>query len=152
DVTPDEIQVVARARHGRAAKPGERIHHGVDSRQTMKPEALIRQPRREGGRMGPIAIAPLNRFVRDEPRVATAPNAVRRAVPARDVRRILVRDAKRQTIELRGAARREVEHELVAVVEEPIAVDWLVVADGEVAVEARVPPGELAFDRNRLDP
>jgi hypothetical protein len=44
------------------------------------------------------------------------------------------------------------EDELVTVVQESIAVDRLVMADGEVAIEARILAGELALDGNRLNP
>src|SRR5436190_17156272 len=100
--------------------------------------------------MRTIPVAALNRLVRNEPRVAAAADAVGRRTPARDVRRILIGDPEREPIETGRAARREVEHELLAVVEEPLAVDRLVVADGEVALETGVLARELAFDRDRL--
>ena len=56
--------------------------------------------------------------------------------PAGDVRLVLIGHAEREPIEPGLAVRREVEHELVAVVQEPVAVDRLVVADGQVAREA----------------
>ena len=69
-----------------------------------------------------------------------------------DVRLILVGDAERQPIERRVARRREMKDELVAVVQEAVAVDRLVVADGEVARQAGGGAGRLAVDRDRLDP
>src|SRR5205085_10028268 len=96
--------------------------------------------------------AALNRFVRNEPGVAPAADAVGGGAPARDVRRILIGDAERESIELGRARWREVKHELVAVVEKPIAVDRLVVAHREIAIEAGVLAGQFALDRNRLDP
>ena len=65
------------------------------------------------------------------------------AAPARDVRLILVGDAERQPIERRRAVRREVKDELVAVVQEAVAVDRLVVADRQVAGQ----PGRRARRR-----
>ena len=56
--------------------------------------------------------------------------------PPGDVRLVLVGHAEREPIEARAAWRREVEHELVAVVEVAFAVDRLVVANGQVALEA----------------
>ena len=65
------------------------------------------------------------------------------AAPAADVRLILIRDAERQAVERRRPGRREMKHELVAVVEEAIAVDRLVVADRQVAVEPGRRAGQL---------
>ena len=99
DIRPHEIDAEPRARHGGAAQAAERIHGRRDARQAVKPEALLGQARRKRGRMRAIAIAPLNRLVRDEPGVAAAPDAVGGAAPAGDVRLILVRHAERQPIE-----------------------------------------------------
>ena len=55
-------------------------------------------------------------------------------------------------VERRAPARREMKHELVAVVEEALAVDWLVVADREVALERGRDAGRVLLDGDRLDP
>ena len=73
-------------------------------------------------------------------------------LPARDVRLVLVPHADRLAVERRVPAGREVEHELVAVVEKPAAVDWLVVPDREIVGEPRALPGQRLLDRDRLDP
>ena len=96
--------------------------------------------RRKRRRVRPVAVAALNRLVRDEPRVAAAPQAVAGLGPALDVRRVLIGHADGAAIEPRPAARREVKDELVAVVHEPVAVDRLVVADGDVPVEPAPAP------------
>ena len=48
--------------------------------------------------MGPIAVAPLDGFVGDEPGVAATAHAPSRAAPPSDVRLVLIRDAQRQPI------------------------------------------------------
>ena len=83
------------------------------------------------------------------PRHRTPPAAV---CHRRDVRLILILHAHGVAIERRVPARREVEHELVAVVEEPAAVDGLVVPDREVVDEPGPRPGQPLLDRDRLDP
>ena len=76
----------------------------------------------------------------------------RRCPPPSDVRLILVANANRLTIEWRVSVAGEMEHELVAVVEEPSAVDRLVVADRQVVVEPGPAARQRLFDRDRLDP
>src|SRR5687767_2723517 len=51
------------------AKPHEGIGHRADPIQSVQPQAHLRQPRREGGRVRPILLAVLDGFVRDEPGV-----------------------------------------------------------------------------------
>src|ERR1043166_3768305 len=97
---------------------------------------LSADPRRNRRRMRAIAIAPLNGLVRNEPRVAAATDAVGGRAPARDVRGVLIGDTERETVELGCARRREVEHELVAVVQKPIAVDRLLGAYPKIQIAA----------------
>ena len=104
DVGADEVHAEPRARDRRAAEAGERIHRDLDPRQAVQAQALLRQPRREGRRMRPIAIAPLDRLVGNEPGVAAAADALGRAAPAADVRLILIGHAERQPVE-RGRRR-----------------------------------------------
>src|SRR5262245_39161641 len=101
--------------------------------------------------MRAIAVAPLDRLVRDEPRLAAAAKALRGAMPAADVRSSLIRHAERQAIERGRAARREMKDELVAVVQEAVAVDRLVVANREVAGESGCGAGRRLVDGDRLD-
>ena len=120
--------------------------------EAVQAQALLGQARREGGRVRPLAIAALDGLVGDEPGVAAAARASRRRRPAPDVGTVLIRHADRAAVQRRRGRRREVEHELVAVVEEPRAVDGLVVADGQVAFEAGAGAGQVAIDRDRLHP
>src|SRR5690349_20468302 len=98
--------------------------------------------------MGAVAIAALNRLVGNEPGVAAAAHTAGGPAPAGDVRLILVGHAKRQPLESGFAQRREMEDELVAVVQEPIAVDRLVMTDGQVAREPRRDARCRPLDRN----
>src|SRR6266436_1910694 len=101
---------------------------------------------------GSIAVASLDRLVGNEPGVAAAAHAPGRAAPASDVGLVLIRDAKGKTVERSRPLRREVKDEFVAVIQKPVAVDWLVVTDGEVAGQARGRARRRPVDRNRLDP
>ena len=76
DVRADEVHAEPRARDRRAAQAGERIHRHLDPVEPVQPQTLFRQPRRERRRVRPIAVAALNRLVRDEPRVAAAAHAL----------------------------------------------------------------------------
>src|SRR5262245_42450913 len=102
--------------------------------------------------MWAVAVATLNRFVGDEPGVAAAPHAFGGGAPAGDVRLILVGHAEGQTVQRCDTRWREMEHELMAVVHVPVAVDWLVVPDREVASQACSCPGGRLIDGNRLHP
>src|SRR5579863_2243060 len=102
--------------------------------------------------MRPVRVATLDRFVRDEPRVAAAAYAGRTGPPASRVRLILIRHAERKPLERRRSLRREVKNELVAVVDEPIAVDRLVMPDCQIARQPGGGPGRVPIDRDRFDP
>src|SRR6185369_8517001 len=105
--------------------------------------------------MRAVAVAALDRLVRNEPRVAAATPVflgLAGRAPALDVRLVLIGHAHGTPVEARPAARREVKDELVAVVDEPLAVDRLVVPDGEVFFEPRAHAGGVTVDRNRLHP
>ena len=122
------------------------------ARQAVQPDAVLGHARREGRRVRAVLVAVLDRFVGDEPGVAAAAAGVGAAGPARHVRRVLVLDADRAAVERRAPARREVEDELLAVVDEPLAVDRLVVADVQVAGQTGARAGRVLVDRDRLDP
>ena len=102
--------------------------------------------------MRALFVAALDGVVRDEPGVAAAAEVVRGCAPARDVRLVLIFHADRPATERRVALRREMEHELVAIVEEPLAVDRLVMADGQVLLETGSRAGQRLFNRDRFDP
>src|SRR5205085_6620199 len=104
--------------------------HAIES---VQPEAVLRQPGRERGRMRTVLVPILDGLVRQEPRVAAATAATARGAPSGHVGGVLVRHAERETVEGRVAGRREMEHEFVAVVHEPWAVDWVVGAHGRVS-------------------
>ena len=84
----------------------ERIEDHARSSQAVQPQTLFRDLGREGGGMGAVAIAALNRLVWDEPRVAAAAQALAglRLAPATEaevesalrefVRQALERDAR----------------------------------------------------------
>src|SRR5882762_1212759 len=99
DVGADEADAEPRARDGRAAEPGERVHRDLNPLQSMESQALLGQPRGEGGRVGPVAVAALDGLVRNEPRVATTPDAFSRRTPTADVRLVLIRHPDRQAVE-----------------------------------------------------
>ena len=103
DVRPDEIDAESRARDRRAAEARERIHRGLNPRQAVQPQTLFGKARRERRRVRPIAVAPLDRLVRNEPRVAAAANAVRRCAPPADVRLVLIGHAEREAVDRRRA-------------------------------------------------
>ena len=73
-------------------------------------------------------------------------------LPPGDVRFILVGHAYRQPIQGRLPAWAEVKDELLAFVQEPRAVDRLVVADGKVAVQPGLASRVAPVDGDRLDP
>src|SRR5262245_62471054 len=102
--------------------------------------------------MRSFLLAALNGFVGNEPRIPAAPYAGCCGPPAPDVRLILILDADRLSIDWRVTRYGEVEHEFVAVVHEAAAVDWLVVADGQVIIEIGAGAGERLLDGDRLDP
>src|SRR5688572_29948993 len=102
--------------------------------------------------MWPVAIAALNGLVRNEPRVAPAADAVRARAPARDIRLVLIRHAERQPVQRGTGGWREVEDELVAIVEIAIAVNRLVVTDREIASEPGGGAGRRLIDRDGFDP
>src|SRR3954466_10076681 len=79
DIAADELaDAEPRAGDGGAAEAVEGIHHALNPPEPMQLEALLGEFRREGRRVRPIAVAPLNRLVGDEPGVAAAPDAIRR--------------------------------------------------------------------------
>src|SRR5687767_9483928 len=87
--------------------------------------------------MRAIFVSVLDGSVGDEPGIAAAADARGCPLPPADVRLILVANANCLTIEWRISVMREMEHELMAVVQEPGAVDWLVVANRQVVVQPR---------------
>src|ERR1700704_2089189 len=88
--------------------------------------------------MRPVAVAPLNGLVRDEPGVAAAAQAAGSAAPRADFRLVLIGDTGREPIETGRPGWREVEDELVTVVHIAIAVDRLLMADRGGALQGRI--------------
>ena len=148
----DEAHAELGARDRRRAKTQKGISDGSNAIEAVQPEAHLRKPRRKGGGMRSILLSVLDRLVRDEPGIPAAPKPRGRAPPASDVRRILIAHAHGPAIDRGLASRREVEDELVAVVQKARAVDRFVVADREVLIESRVRTRHRFFDRDRLDP
>src|SRR5688500_13477684 len=106
----------------------------------MQLEAIRRQPPGKRGGVRPLLVAALNGVVGQKPGIAAAAQPRSGALPARDVGCVLILHAYRRPVERRGAFRAEVKDKLVAIVEEPAAVDRLVVADGEVILQAAAGP------------
>ena len=102
--------------------------------------------------MRPVLFAALNRLVWNEPGVAAAAQILGRRAPARDVRLVLIFHPDRLAAERRVTVGREMEHELVAVVQKAFAVDWLVVADREILLEPGSRARERLLDGDRFDP
>src|SRR5262245_58893180 len=102
--------------------------------------------------MGALFFAALNRLVRDEPRVAATANTRCRGTPSSDVRAILITNADGLSVERCPSAAREVEDELVAVVQKPPAVNRLVMTHRQIVLESRPRAGQRLLDRNRFDP
>ena len=136
DLDADEIDVQPRGGHGRAPEPEEGIHRRPRAFPAVQPHAVFGQPRRERGGVRAVLVAALDGVVGNEPGVAAAAPVGAARAPPGDVRRVLVLDADAAAIERRPPRGREVEDELVAVVQEARAVDRLVVADGQVALQA----------------
>src|ERR1051325_2786149 len=130
-----EVQAALRAGAGRRSETEERIRDRPDAIDTVQAEAHLGKAGRKRGRMRPILVPALDGVVGNEPRVAAAAKIVGRGAPAADVRLVLIPHTDRLAAERRLALRCEMEHELVAVVQEPFAVDRLVVADGEILFE-----------------
>ena len=102
--------------------------------------------------MRPFLVAALDRLVGNEPGVSPAPEPASGRAPARDVRRVLIPHADGPPVKPGPAARGEMKDELLAVVEKAVAVDRLVVADGEILVQPGPDAGGVPIDRDRLDP
>src|SRR5712691_8994830 len=148
----DEVESQVRAGDRRRSEAEKWIRDRPDAIDAVQPEAHVGEPRRNRRRMRALLIAALNGVVRDEPGVAAAAEVIGSGAPPPDVRFVLISHTNRLAAEWCLSLRGEVEHELVAVVQEALAVDWLVVADGEVVFEAGARARERLFDRNRLDP
>ena len=148
----DEVEPELRARDRRRSESKERIRDGRDPIDAVEPQAHLGKARRKRRRMRPILFAALNRVVGNEPRVAAAAQVLGGRAPAGDVRLVLISHADRLAAERRVAVGREMEHELVTVVQEALAVDWLVVADREIVLEPGARARERLLDGDRLDP
>src|SRR6187431_1175541 len=99
--------------------------------------------------MRTLLVAALDGVVGQEPRIAAAAQPRPGLRPARHVRLILILHADGLPIDRRVAALAEMEDELVAIVEESLAVDGLVVADGQIVGETGAGSGQRLFDGDR---
>ena len=147
---PTKSRPRLRGGNGAAAEAEERIHHRA-MRATPCSRTQYRGARRERGRVRAVLVAALDRLVGDEPGVAAAAAVAAAGRQRATFDCVLVLDADRASVERRPAARREVEDELVAVVDEAVAVDRLVVADARSRVSPAPAPAD-PVDRDRLDP
>src|SRR5438128_818064 len=98
----------------------------------MEAYAVLGDARRERRRVRTVLVAALNRLVGDEPRVPPAAHVPPAGRPPVHIRSVLVLHPDRAAIQRRPSIRRELEDEFLAVVDEAIAVDRLVVADIQV--------------------
>src|SRR5688572_3977979 len=137
---------------GRTAKAQEGVNREADAFDAVQLEAVSGQPPRKRRRVRPLFVAALDGVVGQEPGVAAASQPRAGPPPAGDVGLILVFHADGGPFERRGAPGAEVKYKLVAVVEEPAAVDWLVVTDGQVIVQSAARSRQRLFNRDRLDP
>jgi hypothetical protein len=138
----DEIHTQAQGRDRARSQSEERVHHQPGAFQAVQPQAHFRKSRGKSRRMRPILLTILYGLVRDEPCIPAAPDTRRSGAPAADVRLVLIPDTDRLPIERGVTARAEMEHELMAVVQEPFAVDRLVVSDRQVLLQFGAGPGE----------
>ena len=76
-------------------------------------------------------VAALNGCIRNEPGVATTAAIASASVrPARDVRLVLIRDAKREPIELNPSGLCEMKNVFVAIIQKTLRVDGLEMSAG----------------------
>src|SRR4029453_6212346 len=148
----DEVDPQARARDRGAAEPCKRIHGDSNPRDAVETKTLFREPGRKGRGGRPVRVPPLDCPVRNEPGVPAAANAFRRPTPSCDVRLVLIGNAERKTIERGRTLWREMKNEFVAIVQETIAVDWLVVTDGQIFREPGGSTGRFPVDGDGFDP
>src|SRR5215204_4493162 len=132
DVYPQKADPQVCTGDRRRTQTKKRIGYGRQPVEAVQPHAHLGELGGKSRGMGPIFVAALDGFVRDEPGVAPAAHPRCSRPPTPDVRLILVPNANCLTIEWRISVRREMEHELMAIVQKPPAVDRLVVADGEI--------------------
>ena len=122
------------------------------ARAAVQPDAVLRELWRKRGGMRAIAVAALDRLVRNEPRVAAAAHGRPRPAAIARCSTDPGTHAERQPVERGPRVLREMKDELVAVVEEPVGIDRLVVADGQVCGQAGANARGLLLDGDRLDP
>src|SRR5205823_844933 len=148
----DEIDPELGCGDGAAPETEERVHRRPNAIQTVKLQAVLGHTRGKRSRVRAILVAALDRVIGNEPGISSAAPVLGGGPPSADVRFVLVADANPLAVERSASARTEMKDELVAVVDEAIAVDRLVVPDIHVAIEPRRCAGGVAIDRDRLDP
>src|SRR5688572_3783012 len=115
-----------------APQTQERIGGDANAGHAVQLQAVRRQPPRKRGGMRPLFVAALNGVVRQEPGVAAASQVRPRLLPAFHVRLVLVLHAHGPPVDGRAAGRAEMKDELVTVVEKALAVDRLVMTNGQI--------------------
>src|SRR5688572_29016379 len=123
----DEVDPPLRGGDGAAAETETRVHRQPDPGEAVQLEAVLGQPAGEGRGMGAVLVAALDRFVGNEPGVAAAAAVAAAGPPAGNIGGVLIGHADRRTVQWSGAAGGELKDEFVAVVDEAVAVDRLVV-------------------------
>src|SRR6476619_8423230 len=102
----------------------KRIQHGSDARRSVQFDTPFGELNRKCRRMRPFFLAALNCFVRDEPRVPATTQIFSPSMrPTRDVAFILIRNAKRQSIQFDLTRLREMKNIFVAIVEKSRRID-----------------------------
>ncbi len=100
-----------------AAKTQEGIQCNRLLGDAVKPETIFRQFNRKRGRVGPLLIPALDRFVGDKPCIATTPSVPPLGVvPPFDIRLVLVGHTYAQPIELNMAALGKMEDEFLTAI------------------------------------
>ena len=114
---PDEIHAEACCGDGARSESEERIQHQTCALGAMEPHALFGNLWRERRGMRAVPITALNRFIRDEPRIAPASKPAAGLGPPLDVRRVLIRHANRAAIQAVPAGAADEDDALKSLVE-----------------------------------
>ena len=152
ELDADEVEAEPYGCNRGVAQAEEGVEHEAGPFEPVQAHALLGHLRRERRRMRAVAVAALDGLVGHEPGIAAAAQPVAGRCPALDVGGVLVGHSNGAPVEPRAPAGREMKDVLVAVVDEALAVDGLVVAYSDIAVEAGRRAGLCAIDRDRLDP
>ena len=102
--------------------------------------------------MGPFTLSILYGCIWNKPGVPSASDAITPGLPPRNIRSVLVGYADGLSVEWSSALRCQVKDELVAIIDKPVAINWLIVANAEVSIERCPSAAGGAVDCDRLNP